>query len=119
MKFISAILLTFVSLLVNAQQFTISGTVKFNATPAVGATVALQPLNLLTQSQANGFFQFGFLEPGSYDLVVNYAGAKEYRQLITLENENWNQEITLTFSDATLKEVTVTENNEQASGNLR
>ncbi|GEO05455.1 TonB-dependent receptor [Adhaeribacter aerolatus] len=119
MKYIAFLLLTLTTFFANAQQFTISGLVKFNAAPATGATVSLQPLNRQASCAPDGIFVFEALPPGSYEIIANYGGAKKYRQQVNLENQNVILHIVLTSSDATLNEITVTDKNEQVAGNLR
>ncbi len=119
MKFISLVLVLFVPFFATAQPFTISGKIAFNDTPAVGATVTLQPLKLKISSQANGYFEFGTIPAGRYELKITYVGAKEYREEVNLSNQNVTLRINLIFADSTLNEITVTEANEQAAGNLR
>ncbi|CAA9264859.1 MAG: Iron(III) dicitrate transport protein FecA [uncultured Adhaeribacter sp.] len=119
MKFIPLVLISFLSFFANAQQFTISGIVKIDANPTIGATISLQPAGLKTSSQANGYYEIKGLNAGQYELVVTYVGAQEFRQQVRLTTQDLKLNINLTFSDVNLNEVMVTEENQRVAGILR
>ncbi len=119
MKPILLILLLCTTALAQAQTFSISGIIRFEKNPAVGATVTLEPLNLKTSSQADGAFQFHQLQAGSYKVVVTYVGASGYQQRVTLVDQDLTLNIKLVQEDVQLNEVTVTDATGQAAGNLR
>jgi Fe(3+) dicitrate transport protein len=119
MKHLFSLLFVLFPAWVFAQALEISGTVYFDATPTPGATVTLQPGGSNVVTSAEGRFRFSSLSAGAYEVVVTYVGAKEYRQTVKLNGKNASLNIRLTADDVQLNEVTVTQANEQASGNLR
>ncbi|WP_026464239.1 TonB-dependent receptor domain-containing protein [Adhaeribacter aquaticus] len=119
MKYFAFVFLFFIALISQAQQLRVNGTILLEGVPTEGASITLQPRNLKTNSQGNGYFQFTALKSGSYIISVTYIGAQEYRQRVNLENQDQELTINLTSANAQLREVTITDVNKQVAGSLR
>src|SRR5205085_9914157 len=101
------------------QQFAISGTVSAGDEPAVNATVMLTPSAVKKLTNDNGFFRFGKLIPGNYQLTISAVGYAAYQQDIILTDKNIVLDIRLVQSGNTLEDITVTaRKNESVSGKL-
>jgi Fe(3+) dicitrate transport protein len=119
MKHLFLLLFFLLPFCIYAQSLQISGTVSLESAPADGATVTLLPTDLKMTTPTSGVFRFAGLSTGSYEVVVTYVGAKEYRQTVKLGSKDVSLNIRLIPENIRLNEVTVTHVNEQASGNLR
>lgn len=115
------IILFLAGLSTNAQQYSISGTVRLSDEPAVYASVKLEPQQLKLLTNDNGFFRYSKLPAGDYQLVISMVGYKTYRQHISITDRNLVLDINITEKDTeSLEQVTVTSGkNESVSGKLR
>lgn len=101
-----------------AQQYALEGTVRTGAEPAAGATVVLQPGNLQQLTNDNGFFRFGKLSNGKYQVLVSYAGFQEARLEIEVPMKGPKPDINLVAN--VLEEIVVTgKQREAVSGKLK
>ncbi|CAI8414369.1 MAG: Uncharacterised protein [Flavobacterium sp. SCGC AAA160-P02] len=99
-------LFLFVSILTNAQKFTISGKVVNNKQEALNrASVMVKETNQGTSSDKNGAFQLN-LEKGNYTLLISYIGFKSVQKKIAL-TENKDLTFVLLLDEYVLDEVLV------------
>ena len=87
-KFVCSVLFLLPGVMIIAQQFTLSGTVRVGDEPAVNATVRLEPAGLQKLTNENGFFRFSKLDSGSYHLVISFVGYETRREAFHLLNSN-------------------------------
>ena len=106
MKKITFFLFLFVSVLTNAQKFTVSGKiVNKNQEALPGATILVKETNQGTSSDLNGAFKLN-LENGTYSVRVSYVGFKTVEKNIRL-NEDKVLTIVLSADENVLDEVLV------------
>jgi iron complex outermembrane receptor protein len=106
MKKITFFLFLFVSILTNAQNYTLSGkVVDENQEALAGATVMIKELKKGTSTDLNGEFEFS-LAKGTYTLRVSFLGFKSEEQQVILNN-NWNMTLVLSPSNTLLEEILV------------
>jgi iron complex outermembrane receptor protein len=106
MKKITFFLFLFVSVLANAQKFTVSGKiVNKNQEALTGATILVKETNQGTSSDLNGAFKLN-LENGTYSVRVSYVGFKTVEKNIRL-NEDKVLTIVLSADENVLDEVLV------------
>ena len=99
-------LFLFVSMLTNAQNFTISGKIVDNNQDALnGASIMVEETKQGISSDKNGAFQFN-LTKGDYTLLISYIGFKSVEKKITL-TENKELTIVLLPEEYVLDEVLV------------
>lgn len=106
MKKITFFLFLFVSILANAQNYTLSGkVVDENQEPLAGATIALKGVNRGTSTDLDGKFSIT-LSKGNYVLQVSYIGYKTFEQsgLLTKDEDLL---IVLSVNENVLDEVLV------------
>ncbi len=127
MKKISIFLFLFASILVNAQQFTLSGkVVDENKKPLAGASILVKEIKKGTSTKSDGNFSMQ-LKKGNYTVEVSYLGYKSITEKITLlKDENYliqlkaeysvldevlvsavrvNADVPVTFSNLSKKEI--------------
>ncbi len=106
MKKAFVFLFLFVSILTNAQTFTLSGKVvdKEND-PLPGASVLIKETKQGTSTDFNGLFQFK-VSQGSYTLSISFIGFKTIEKTVVL-SENTSVEIILVSEENVLDEVLV------------
>ncbi len=79
-----------------AQKATIKGVVKDDRGPLANASVVLEGKNNGTTTNENGEYTLK-VDPGTYNVVINYVGSQLYRKKITVRaNENATADATLT-----------------------
>tara|TARA_B100000780_G_scaffold2639_1_gene2240 strand:- start:81 stop:2420 length:2340 start_codon:yes stop_codon:yes gene_type:complete len=106
MKKITFFLFLFVSVLTNAQKFTVSGKiVNKNQEALTGATILVKETNQGTSSDSNGAFKLN-LENGIYSVRISYVGFKTVEKNIRL-NEDKVLTIVLSADENVLDEVLV------------
>lgn len=106
MKKITFFLFLFVSVLANAQKFSVLGKiVNKNQEALPGATILVKETNQGTSSDLNGAFKLN-LENGTYSLRVSYVGFKTVEKNIRL-NEDKVLTIVLSADENVLDEVLV------------
>ena len=106
MKKITFFLFLFVSILANAQDYTIVGkVVDKNQEPLAGATVVVKETKKGTSSDLKGEFRISMKE-GNYTLVVSYVGYKTVEQKVSL-TESQDLTIVLDSDENVLDEVLV------------
>jgi len=99
MKKITLFLFLFVSILANAQQFTLSGkVVDENKKPLTGASIVVKELKKGVSSDEAGNFNLN-LQKGTYTVAVSFLGYKTVSEKITLsKNEFYVVQLTAEFS---------------------
>lgn len=108
------------SIVVEAQQLSLSGSIQLNGAAVDGAAVKLTPGGLRTTSDEKGNFSFSGIAPGNYELTIQRIGAEEYKQQVTVRSENIQLLIKLTPAKNTqLDDIVVYSANEQGAGKLR
>ena len=106
MKKITFFLFLFVSVLTNAQKFSVLGKiVNKNQEALIGATILVKETNQGTSSDFNGAFKLS-LENGTYSVRVSYVGFKTVEKNIRL-NEDKVLTIVLSADENVLDEVLV------------
>ena len=106
MKKISIFLFLFVSILTNAQTFTLNGkVVNENKEPLPGATVLVKEANKGTSTDFDGKFRVNFPK-GKYIIQVSFVGYKSVSKEITL-TKNDAIEFILSANSTVLEEVLV------------
>ena len=106
MKKITFFLFLFVSVLANAQKFSVLGKiVNKNQEALTGATILVKETNQGTSSDFNGDFKLS-LENGTYSIRVSYVGFKTVEKNIRL-NEDKVLTIVLSADENVLDEVLV------------
>ena len=108
MKKITIFLFLFASILVNAQSFTVKGTVyDENKSPLVGASVSIIDSKIGAITNFNGQFELS-LSSGEFYLEAKYLGYNSKMQGITITNKNINGvDFYLNPNSTTLDEVLV------------
>ncbi len=101
----SAVLVFLASALLNAQS--LSGTVKSDGKPLVGATVRLLELDRSERTGANGQFSFSNVPQGSYTLFARAAGYAVASKKVEL-NASATVSFDLKMTSVTLGDVVVT-----------
>lgn len=119
-KIIMILLCSLVSLVSQAQLYTISGSVRQGDETIGGAQVGLTPTGRHKSTGENGTFRFSKLQPGKYELSIFASGYKQYKQLIVLTDKNVFREINLVKdSGVSLNDIVVTTKKyETVSGKL-
>jgi Fe(3+) dicitrate transport protein len=109
------------SLLAFSQTYKVSGTTRLNDTITGGATVKLLPLNSRTISNEKGYYEFKNLQPGNFEVVISFLGAKTIKKQLKISNSDVNLNVNLEPADINeLDEVNIKDRSEtQASGNLK
>lgn len=109
-KTILCTLLLFAASLVNAQQAFLKGTVtqEKDGTTLPGANVYLRGTTIGTITNTKGNYTLKKLHPGTYEIVVSYAGMKRIRKTLNLVAGENTQNFTMTQSSHSLGEVVVT-----------
>ena len=80
-----------------------------------GASIEIKELNIKTQTNSNGSFNFKQLPAGTYTLEVTYVGAETLVQTIVIK-ESGNAPLILSLNEQSLEEVLVLgQNSGQAS----
>ncbi|WP_299057778.1 TonB-dependent receptor [uncultured Polaribacter sp.] len=99
MKKITLFLFLFVSILANAQQFTLSGkVVDENKKPLTGASIVVKELKKGVSSDEAGNFNLN-LQKGTYTVAVSFLGYKTVSEKITLsKNEYYVVQLKAEFS---------------------
>jgi hypothetical protein len=64
------------SVVVHAQQLSLSGSIQLNGSAVEGAAVKLTPGGLRTNSDEKGNFSFPGIAPGNYELTIQRVGAE-------------------------------------------
>lgn len=106
MKKITFFLFLFVSILANAQDYTIVGkVVDKNQEPLAGATVVVKETKKGTSSDLKGEFRISMKE-GNYTIIVSYVGYKTVEQKVSL-TESQDLTIVLDSDENVLDEVLV------------
>lgn len=106
MKKITFFLFLFVSILTNAQNYTILGkVVDQNQEPLAGASIVVKETKQGTYSDQKGEFRVSMKE-GTYTLVVSFIGFKTVAQKVLL-NESTDLTIVLSSEENVLDEVLV------------
>ena len=106
MKKITIFLFLFVSILTNAQTFTLNGkVVNENKEPLPGATVLVKEANKGTSTDFDGKFRVNFPK-GKYIIQVSFVGYKSVSREITL-TKNDEIEFVLSANSTVLEEVLV------------
>ena len=106
MKKITFFLFLFVSVLANAQKFSVLGKiVNKNQEALPGATILVKETNQGTSSDLNGAFKLN-LENGTYTIRISYVGFKTVEKNIRL-NEDKTLTIVLSADENVLDEVLV------------
>jgi len=106
MKKITFFLFLFVSILTNAQNYTILGkVVDQNQEPLFGATIVVKETQTGTSSDKDGKFRVS-LKEGTYTLQISYIGFKSKTQKVLL-NESQELLVTLSPDENILDEVLV------------
>ena len=100
-KFLLLVMSCCCSVLVLAQQFAISGTVRAGSDAGAGATIRLSPGNKITQCNDNGFFRFSKIDSGNYEIEVTLTGYQSWKQTIQV-----NRPVVL---DINLRDIAVKE----------
>ncbi len=95
----------FLSSLINAQTFILSGKVSDKNEALPFATIIVKGTTQGTNSNINGLYTLK-LPAGTYDIVYQYVGYSKRTERIEL-NENKTQNITLTTDGVALKEVEI------------
>ena len=86
-----------------------------NAQVFAGASIEIKELNIKTQTNSNGSFNFKQLPPGTYTLEVTYVGAETLVQTIVIK-ESGNDPLILSLNEQNLEEILVLgQNSGQAS----
>ena len=99
-------LFLFVSMLTNAQNFTISGKIVDNNQEALnGASILVKETNQGISSDKNGTFELNLVK-GDYTLLISYIGFKSVEKKMTL-TENKELTILLLLDEYILDEVLV------------
>ena len=107
MKKIAIFLFLFTSILVNAQVFTVKGTVyNENAEPLPGGTIAVIGSKTGTISNADGTFEVN-LPSGKYTIEAKFLGYKSAQQSIAIRNKNIELSFYLSPESTVLDEVLV------------
>ncbi len=122
----SAVVLIFVSFLfmsfsLQAQnQLSVSGTIRSGNEPISGATVSIPVLGKTLVSNDNGFFRFGKLQAGSFEIIITYSGFNTYQQKIDLTDKPIVLDINLEADrNRSLEEVVIRDfKSESVSGKL-
>jgi Fe(3+) dicitrate transport protein len=120
-RYLLLFLLNTFSLLAFSQTYKINGIIRFNDTIASSATIKLLPVNLKTISNAKGYYEFKDLQPGNYEVVISYLGAKIIKKQVDITSSDLRLNVNLESADINqLDEVNIKDRAEtQASGNLR
>ena len=106
MKKITFFLFLFVSVLTNAQKFSVLGKiVNKNQEALPGATILVKETNQGTSSDLNGAFKLN-LENGTYTIRISYVGFKTVEKNIRLD-EDKTLTIVLSADENVLDEVLV------------
>ena len=107
MKKITFFLFLFASILVNAQSFSVKGTVyDENKKPLVGATVRVVELKKSTITNSEGKYQFS-LPKGEYVIEVRYLGYETPWQGTAVFEDNLNLDFYVYTKSTVLEEVLV------------
>jgi TonB dependent receptor/CarboxypepD_reg-like domain/TonB-dependent Receptor Plug Domain len=75
--------------------------------PLVGVTVQISALNIATNTDVFGFFEFKDLPTGQYSLVASYLGFENHSQSVEIQ-ENTKSEIKIEMTEGALNLETVT-----------
>jgi Fe(3+) dicitrate transport protein len=120
-RYLLLFLLNTFTLLAFSQTYNINGIIRLNDTISSGATVKLLPGNLKTISNSKGFYEFQNLQPGNFEVIISYLGAKTVKRQVRILNSDLRLNINLeTAAVNQLDEVNVKDRFEtQASGNLK
>ena len=106
MKKISIFLFLFVSMLTNAQTFTLNGkVVDQNKEPLPGATVLVKEVNKGTSTDFEGTFRVNFPK-GNYTIQISFIGYQTISKEISL-TKNDTIEFVLSANSTVLEEVLV------------
>jgi hypothetical protein len=100
--------LSFSSICIFAQKFTISGSISelLSGESIAGAVISIPEIpNLGTVSNAYGFYSLA-VPAGSYSLKVKFLGYQEHLESITVDG-NLNKNLTLTKKSREVKEVVI------------
>ncbi len=106
-----ALILVFITESLAQKSGTISGVVKSSESnePILASEIILQPGNLGTISNENGYFIFENLQAGTYTIIVNHLGYNSFEERIVLgQNEQKELEILLQQGIHNLEGVEIT-----------
>ncbi|WP_344823375.1 TonB-dependent receptor [Rurimicrobium arvi] len=121
MKFFTLLILCFCTAIqLHAQKsFSLSGTVRFGDDPVAEALIYLYPDSSKQVTSDNGFFHFGSLPAGNYQLKIITADYGELFRKVSVENKNVKLDIDLEEGKSIrLKGIEVRSGNELVSGKL-
>ncbi len=107
MKKLICILLIFVGLATKAQTYSITGTVSDEKGPLPGATVFIDNSKHIMATNNEGKFNFGNIQPGTYEVVVKMIGFKVFSQSVSVKNKPIDVSVKLKESNTTLNAVNI------------
>src|SRR3954468_17737695 len=96
-----------VLLAATAQSQTITGTVRGNSGPIVGATVRLLDLDRVVRTGAQGEFNFFDVQPGTYRIFAGVTGYASAVDTVAVRNNGARVTFNLRESAIPLKEVVI------------
>ena len=109
-----------VTLAYGQKPFAVEGTVREGTEAVPGAMVRLVPTQEVEISNENGYFRFGRVAPGSYQLEVSTLGFKTYQITLVVLDQNVRLDIPLEEAVHVLTQevVVMGQNTETISGRL-